>query len=155
MGSPIDEADKAGWWARLQARYADSPFHLLLGLTLVRVEAGLVEVELRDSAGVYNRAGVIAGGAIGALIDSAIVQAALTRLGEGDRAVTIEMKVNYLAPARGGRLIARGALLHLGGTTAVAEAKVTDERGNMVAVGLGTIAVRRAAMGSGAAPATG
>lgn len=147
LGNAIGGPDRAAWWARLRERYDESPFHHLLGLHLVSVEDGRAEVELRDSAGVYNRAGVIAGGAIGTMIDSVIVQATLSRLVEADRTVTIELKINYIAPARDGRLLARGTLLHLGGTTAVAEARVTDARGGVVAVGLGTVAVRRAAGG--------
>ncbi|MEW5933453.1 MAG: PaaI family thioesterase, partial [Bacillota bacterium] len=51
---------------------------------------------------------------------------------------TVEMKVNYLAPVNGGRLVAEGRLVHRGRTLAVGTAEVRNGEGTLVAVGTAT-----------------
>jgi acyl-CoA thioesterase len=55
--------------------------------------------------------------------------------------VTAELKVNFLAPASAGVVIAKGRLLREGKRLIVGEAEVVDQTGRMIAKGLGTWAV--------------
>jgi acyl-CoA thioesterase len=51
---------------------------------------------------------------------------------------TIDLQVNYLAPAKPGSLIARGRVVHKGRRTAVGDCEVVDDGGNLVSKGTAT-----------------
>ena len=63
----------------------------------------------------------------------------------GDRTTTVEMKVNFLAPASDGELTATATVLSSGNRLVVAEVEVTDQDQNLIAQGLGTYLVMRQA----------
>lgn len=67
---------------------------------------------------------VVHGGIVAMLADSASGLAVATLLPAEDGMLSIEFKINLLAPSRGERMIARGAVVKLGRTVAVAEADV-------------------------------
>ena len=73
-----------------------------------------------------------------ALADTAITRALFTLLPEGQRIVTVELKINFVAPVNEGALIAEGRVLRKGGTLAVGDVTVSDEGGTLIAQGLGT-----------------
>jgi acyl-coenzyme A thioesterase PaaI-like protein len=54
---------------------------------------------------------------------------------------TVEMKLNLLAPARSGKLIAEGRRIKLGQTLGLGEARVEDEKGRLLAHGTGTFMI--------------
>ena len=132
-------------WRQLEAAYGDSPIHRTFGLTLTVVGDGEVVVHATVTEAAANRQGIVAGGVLAQLLDSAAVQAARTRLGSQDRAVTAGLNVNFLRPARpGGTLIARGSLVDMSHTLAVGHADVRDGQDTLLAVGLVTIRLLRA-----------
>ncbi len=83
-----------------------------------------------------QRAGNVQGGVIVSLADQALTRALNTLLSPGQATVTVELKVNFIARAREGELIAEGRISHKGSTLSVGDATVTD--GKIVAKGLGT-----------------
>ena len=85
-----------------------------------------------------RRSGRIQGGIVMALADTAITRALFTLLPEGQRIVTVELKINFVAPVNEGALIAEGRVLRKGGTLAVGDVTVSDEGGTLIAQGLGT-----------------
>jgi uncharacterized protein (TIGR00369 family) len=54
---------------------------------------------------------------------------------------TVDLKLNYLAPAASGKLIARGSQIKLGRTLGYAEAEVLDETGKILAHGTSTVII--------------
>ena len=111
-----------------------------LGLETKRTDGGAeVRLEITDRA--LNSLGVAHGGVICSLVDHAIGAAVAFALGRSRRAVTAELKVNFLAPITAGTVIARGRLLREGRRLIVGEAEVVDQTGRMIAKGLGTWAV--------------
>ncbi len=64
-------------------------------------------------------------GAIATIADSACGYACLTRMPEGSAVLSIEFKINLLAPAVGERFVARGRVVRVGRTIGVATAEVT------------------------------
>ncbi|MBU1376898.1 MAG: PaaI family thioesterase [Alphaproteobacteria bacterium] len=129
----------------MEGYYDTSPIHRTLGLKLKVPGDGEAVIVFDGSPGSTNRRGDAAGGAIAQMIDSAVVQAARTRLGHTDSTVTIELKVNYIraAPAKL-NLTARGQLDHFGRTTAVGNARVVDETGKLYALGIVTVSIKKA-----------
>jgi uncharacterized protein (TIGR00369 family) len=55
----------------------------------------------------------------------------------------VDLKMNFLAPAESGKLIAKGRQIRLGRTLGYAEAEVTNEEGKLVAHGTSTLIVLR------------
>ncbi len=85
-----------------------------------------------------TKSGRIQGGIVMALADTAITRALFTLLPEGQRIVTVELKINFMAPVEKGALIAEGRVIRKGSTLAVGDVTVTDDGGAVIAHGLGT-----------------
>lgn len=111
-----------------------------LGMQTKWIDGG-AEVRLDIKEQTLNRGGIVHGGVICSLVDQAIGAAVKFALGKGGRAVTVELKVNFLAPTTTGTLIATGRLIREGQHLLVGEAEVLDQDGRMIAKGLGTWAI--------------
>lgn len=121
-------------------RVDHSPFHRLLGLELVRAEDGVVELRLpwRDDLGRADDSDWYHGGVLSALIDIAGDYAVASKLGRG--VPTIDLRVDYLRPARRGDLRATARAVKVGRTVGVADVELRDARGVVVAIGRGAYA---------------
>ena len=86
-------------------------------------------------------AGVLHGGYLMALADSAAATLAFLNLPEGATTSTIEAKTNFVAAVREGVVTARASLVHKGRTTIVVQTDVTDDAGRLVSRTLQTQAV--------------
>lgn len=117
-----------------------SPYQKFLRVELTREEPGLVEVRLpwRDEFLRAEGSDWYHGGVVAALIDIAGDYALWTKVGDG--LPTIDLRIDWLRPARRGALLAVARALKVGRTVCTADIEVTDERGELVAVGRGTYA---------------
>jgi uncharacterized protein (TIGR00369 family) len=120
---------------------------LTLGAVCVdKSEPGRTVWEMTADERFANPAGIIQGGFLGALADSAMGSAAVTRaLGEGRRVVAanVEMKTSFLAPvAVGERLACTARVVGGGRRVAFAEAVVVDGAGTVVATASSTYLYR-------------
>ena len=118
-----------------ELRFDHSPFMRFLGLQIVRAEKGLVEIRLpfREEFRRHDGSDWLHGGVISALADIAGDYAVITEAGAG--VPTIDMRVDYLRPARQGDLIATGRTVRVGKTISVADVEIRDASGTVVAVG--------------------
>ena len=110
------------------ARVRDS-FHrqqamALIGATMPVVEAGYTEIHLPHKPEVTQQHGFIHGGVVGMIADSAAGYAANTLTPADASVLTVEYKMNLLAPADGELLIAQGTALKYGRTLTVTRAEV-------------------------------
>ena len=87
-----------------------------------------------------NSDGAVHGGATFSLIDHSLGEAVASVLAPGENNVTVELKVNYLAPILEGRIDCAARVLRRGRRLVIAEADVHNG-GRLVAKGLGTFAV--------------
>jgi uncharacterized protein (TIGR00369 family) len=119
------------------------PLAALLGFEAV--DAGPDTVTLRGtwSEERCTAAGVLHGGYLMALADSAAATLAFLTLPTGATTSTIEAKTNFLAAVREGSVTARAELVHKGRTTVVVQTDVTDDGGRLVSRTLQTQAVLR------------
>lgn len=115
--------------ARVRDSFARQPFMRTIGAELARVEPGTAEIHLPHSEAVCQQHGYFHGGVIGTLADTACGYAVFSLLAAEDSGLTIEFKVNILAPGVGDRLIAVGTVLRPGRNVSVAEARVYGETG--------------------------
>ena len=104
----------------------------LIGASLASIEAGASEIRLPYRADLTQQKGFVHGGIIGMIADSACGYAAYSLMPQSASLVTVEYKINILAPARGS-LVARGKVIKSGRTLTVARAEVYAEDGTHVA----------------------
>jgi uncharacterized protein (TIGR00369 family) len=104
----------------------------LIGASLAAVEPGRAEVKLPYRAEITQQKGYVHGGIIGMIADNACGYAAYSLMPPSASLVTVEYKINILAPARGA-LVARGEVVKAGRTLTVTRAEVYAEDGTHVA----------------------
>ena len=95
-----------------------------LGVTIARLSAGRVILDLPYRADLCQQSGYLHAGAITALADSACGYAAVTLMPDDRDVLTVEFKVNLLTPARGDRFRATGEVVRAGRTLTVCSAEV-------------------------------
>ena len=88
------------------------------------VEPGLTEIHLPHWQGVEQQHGFVHGGVVGMIADSSAGYAAMTVVPAGASVLTVEYKMNLMAPADGDKLIARGRVVRPGRTLIVTQAEV-------------------------------
>lgn len=112
-----------------------------LNATLSAVDPGRVEIQVPFETVLSQQHGYFHGGVIGAVADNAGGYSTFTLLAASDSILTVEYKLNIVAPADGDTLISRGQVLRPGRTLTVSEAKVfvvRDGVERLCAVMLGT-----------------
>lgn len=90
-----------------------------LGAELVRVAEGEVDIALPFSERLVQQDGFLHAGVVAGATDSACGYAALTRMDANAEVLTVEFKLNLLAPAAGERLVARGRVIRSGRSLSV------------------------------------
>jgi uncharacterized protein (TIGR00369 family) len=110
----------------------------LLGFGLDLLEQGRAVLSVEVGEHLLQLQGIMHGGAIASLIDTAVALAIAGISAPGDRFTTVEMKVNYLAPIKDGRAMADARLIKTGRRIIVADCDVSDSHGNLAAKALVT-----------------
>ena len=118
--------------SRVRASFARQKAMVLIGASLGSVAPGRVEVDLPFRDDLTQQKGFVHGGIIGMIADSACGYAAYSLMPASASLVTVEYKINILAPALG-TLVARGEVVKPGRTLTVARAEVYSEDGRHVA----------------------
>lgn len=113
-------------------------FNALVGIRLVRNHRDGVTVDCPLRPELMNFAGVVHGGVIASLADVAVGQAIGEHFGRKRRATTVEMKINFLRPVSGGRLVARARLLRIGVHLCIGQVDLFDDRRNRCGAALVT-----------------
>lgn len=124
---------------RARTILAQQPFSVLLGAELIAFGPGQAELALPLRAELRQQHGFAHGGAIAYLADNALTFAAGSVF---EDALTLEMKLNYVRPARGSRLVARATVVHSGKRQAIVRCDVFDVNAQgeqLCAVAQGTV----------------
>lgn len=125
----------------------------LIGATLREVVPGRVTIELPFRPDLTQQHGFFHGGMTSAIADSAGGYAGLTLFGPNDSVLTVEFKINLLAPAQGEKLVATGQVVKAGKTLTVCELRVIvakGERETLCALGQQTLICMKDRPDSGA-----
>lgn len=120
----------------IREKFQTNNFPQLLGIELDLIEPGRAKLSVEVTEKLRQLAGIMHGGAIATLIDTAVAFAILGASEPGDRFTTIEMKVNYLSSIREGRATADARLIRDGRRIVVADCDVFDTQGRLAAKGL-------------------
>lgn len=139
---PVFTAPDPDFAARVRASFGRQGVMRLIGAELVRVEAGLVTIELRYRDDLTQQHGFFHAGVTSTIADSAGGYAGFTLFPAASSVLTVEYKINLLAPADGERLVATGSVRKPGRTLTVCDLEVVAvKRGREVvcAVGMQTL----------------
>ena len=120
-----------------------SPYYQLLGIEIVKMGKGASTLRMRFKKELTHAYGMMHGGAIASLADSAVAMALITLVDPSDRITTIEFKVNFVAPVNEGKLTAHAKILHRGGKTAVGDVEVFDGNGGLIAKVIATYSIMK------------
>ena len=120
----------------IRYKFETNHFPRSLGIELDSIEAGRARLSLEVKRQHLQPAGIMHGGAIATLIDTAVAFAIVGASEADARFTTIEMKVNYLSAISEGRIVADAKLIRDGRRIVVAECDVTDSNGKLAAKGL-------------------
>jgi uncharacterized protein (TIGR00369 family) len=128
--------------ARVRASFGRQAAMKLIGATLARVEPGLAAIELPYRADLTQQHGLIHGGITAMIADSAAGYAAYSLFPAASSILTVEFKINLVAPADGERLVATGRAKKPGRTLTICDFEVVAHKGasaTVCAVGLETL----------------
>jgi len=124
---------------RLYQVINESPFPSHLPMRVTEMTLDTSRVELGIAACHMQPFGIVHGGVIATLIDTATFWAGFGPLPEDSGLVNVDLKLNYLEAATKGMLIATGRRIRTGRTTSYTEAYVRTEEGRLVAHGTSTL----------------
>lgn len=119
--------------ARLREAFNQVAFAHLLGMELVGAERGAATLRLDVRAELTRMEGIVHGGAIASLLDTAAAFAVLTLLEPGQRTVTVDLTVHYLRPATSGSIQAQARVLRAGRRLVILRIDATDLHDNLIA----------------------
>jgi acyl-CoA thioesterase len=119
--------------ARARAAFAAVPYAKLIGLELGEISPGAVSIHLDVRNDLKQNQGVIHGGAVASLIDTAAALAVLTQLDTNERVSTTDLTIHYLRPASSGRLTAEARIVRGGRRLFVLSVEVRNDQQILVA----------------------
>lgn len=130
---------------RIHDSFARQPVMATIGATLTGVMPGEVTIELPVRSDLTQQHGFVHAGIVTLIVDTACGYAALTRMPPAAAVLTVEFKVNFLSPAIGEKLVARGWVIKPGKTLMVCLGEVHVRNGGedkLVATILATMIAR-------------
>jgi uncharacterized protein (TIGR00369 family) len=126
---PTFEPRDPAWEARVRRSYARQRALATLGAELSRVAPGEVEIRLPFRPDLAQQHGFLHAGISTALVDTACGYAALTLMPPGTAVLSIEFKVNLLAPGQGTLFVATGRVVKPGRNVTVCSGEVEAHDG--------------------------
>ena len=123
---------------RIEAMREAVPFLKHLGIEVESVGPGTATLLLPVSAELKRSDGIIHGGAVASVIDSAFAFAIIPILGEGERTVTVDLTIHYLRPLTGGVAKAAARVVRAGRRVITVSADLFDENEKLAATALST-----------------
>ena len=127
--TPEFSAPDPGYDGRVRASFARQGAMRLIGARLVALRPGYCEIDLPYREDLTQQHGHVHAGIVSTIVDSAGGYAGFTLFPADSSVLTVESKLNLLAPARGERLIAKGQVVKPGRTLAVTRGEVYAEAG--------------------------
>ena len=119
--------------ARLREAFGRVPYAGLLGLEFVSAGRGSATFALDVRPELTRIGGILHGGAVVSLMDTAAAFAVHTLLEPGGRTVTVDLTVHFLSPAHEGRVEARATILRRGRRVIILKVEAADASGELIA----------------------
>ncbi len=120
----------------------DSPYFSLISMKMCDIGSGYSVFEIDIENKHLQPFGFVHGGVFSSIIDAAAFWAVYCNIEDQNAGMTtIDLKLNYLAPATSGKLIVKGHQIKLGKTIGYAEAEIRNEQGKILSHGTSTLMV--------------
>jgi uncharacterized protein (TIGR00369 family) len=113
------------------------PSHMSMRLAAIDLDSATIELELGQRH--LQPYGIVHGGVLATLIDTATFWAVFMRIPEDAGLVNIDLKLNYLKAVEKGVLRAEGVAIRSGKSISYSEARVLDRGGGLIAHGTSTL----------------
>jgi uncharacterized protein (TIGR00369 family) len=117
------------WEALLRDSFQRQTIMATIGATLETVEKGRAVIALPYARHICQQHGFLHAGVVTTIVDSACGYAAFSMMPPGSAVLTVEFKVNLMAPAKGERFLAEGRVVKAGRTLSVTQGEVTAIEG--------------------------
>lgn len=118
---------------------AQIPFMDTMQITAHSLDDGTVEFRLTVAERHLRTFGILHGGVMGALLDTALGQVAGSSAPPGHHVVTVQFNMNLIRPAwEGEQLVANAEMQHLGTKTAVTRGEIRNQDNKLIAAATGT-----------------
>ena len=145
----LQEELAASWNPRVAEVLAEvtrtAPYPSLLGLVVAEQRAGFIRCRLPVVEKLQNGVGLVHGGALVSLIDHVLSVVVYPHVEPGKWVATLDLKVSYIAPVRGGVLVADAEITSLRRTIGTARIEVRNEvdgEETLIATAMGTVFVK-------------
>jgi uncharacterized protein (TIGR00369 family) len=144
MNEPAD-CRSGPFWEFVGGRAPAPPAAVTLGweLSWVAPERGEIEVLFDATESFLNPVGQVQGGFLAAMLDDTMGPALVATLPGSQFATTLELKVSFQRPARPGRIIGTGRVVHRGGSIAFLAGELRDQAGELLATATATARIIR------------
>ena len=123
---------------RVEDARAEVPFLKHLGVEVESVGPGSATLLLPVREEIMRNDGIVHGGAIASVIDSAFAFAIIPLLADNERTVTIDLTIHYLRPLSGGVAKTVARVVRAGRRVVTVSAELFDENGKLAATALST-----------------
>jgi len=118
-----------------------APYYQLLQITLEQIDRGFARFRMPFRKELTQVYGVIHGGAMATLADTAGAFAVMTLIRPGEKVTTAEFKINFFSAVTGGEMFEEARAVYTGKRLVVADMEVKDENGKLLAKGLATYVI--------------
>ena len=129
------------WVDAVRRTVNPSPYFDLQQMVIERIAWGEAVITIRLERRHLQPFGVVHGGVFASLIDAAAFWAVFSQVDPKAGMTTVDLKINYLAPATSGLLVGRGRSIKLGRSLGLGEARIENETGRILAHGTSTVMV--------------
>lgn len=123
---------------RLHEAVARIPYARLLGIELIGAERGAATLALNVRDELTRMEGIMHGGAVASLLDTAAAFAVITLLEPGQRTVTVDLTIHYLRPVTRGQVRAHARVLRDGRRLVIVSIEVRDQLDALTATAITT-----------------
>jgi uncharacterized protein (TIGR00369 family) len=134
----VPEAISEEHLERMRAILKTVPFAQLLGLEIVGAARGIATLRMPIRGELTQNYGLLHGGAMASLIDTATAFAIVSQLTSPERFTTVDLTVNYLKPVTSGSASCEARVIRSGKRLLTLSAEVRDDFGNLVAIAVST-----------------
>jgi acyl-CoA thioesterase len=124
------------YFDRLLKGFETVPYASHLGMRMTSISSGMATISLSVREELKQPHGLLHGGAIASLIDTATAFASFTVIGEGEKTATSDLTVHFLRPVTNGEVSCTARVIKTGKRMVVINAEVVDSTGEVVATAI-------------------
>ena len=129
MTAPVFVAKDPDYAQRVRASFARQGAMTLIGAAMTELAPGYCAIAIQPHPEILQQHGYVHAGIVATLVDSAGGFAGFTLFPADSSVLTVEFKLNLLAPATGDRLVAEGFVVKPGRTLVITRGEVHAEKG--------------------------